>query len=150
MNKSELIDRIAQKAETSKTAAARVLDALFDASSGAIAEAVQTGKDVKIPGFGKFASRKRAARKGRNPRTGAEIDIPESTVITFSAGKALKDTLSDKPGGARKKPAGAGGAKKSGSSATKKAGSAAGAKSAGGAKKTAAGGGGAKPSPTKR
>lgn len=96
----------------SKTAAGRVFDAIFDTSNGAIAEAVQAGKNVKIPGFGKFATRKRAARKGRNPRTGAEIDIPEATVITFSPGKGLKETLASEPaarksGGSRSASAGA-------------------------------------------
>ena len=123
MNKSELIDRIADKAETSKAAAAKVFDAIFDASSGAIAEAVQTGREVKLPGFGKFASRQRAARKGRNPRTGAEIDIPESTVVTFSPGKGLKDTVATRSGGAKKggakAAAGAGPKKTSPSSGSK-------------------------------
>ena len=151
MNKSELIDRIADKAETSKAAAAKVLDAIFDASSGAIAEAVQTGREVKLPGFGKFSSRQRAARKGRNPRTGAEIDIPESTVITFSAGKGLKDTISSrgagagKSGGAKAK-SGAGAKANSGAGSKKSSSAGAGsAKSGAGAKKaTSAGGKGGK------
>lgn len=155
MNKSELIDRIADKAETSKAAATKVLDAIFDASTGAIAEAVQTGREVKLPGFGKFASRKRAARKGRNPRTGAEIDIPESTVITFSAGKGLKDTISTRGGGAKKggaKATGATGRKSSGSgTGGKKAAPGAGAKtsaSSAGAKKTASSTEGKKAAPS--
>lgn len=108
MNKSELIDQISEKAEMSKAAAGRVFDAIFDTSTGAIAEAVQAGKHVKIPGFGKFSTRRRAARKGRNPRTGAPIEIPEATVITFSPGKGLKETLAS-DGSAKKataKPAG--------------------------------------------
>jgi DNA-binding protein HU-beta len=109
MKKSDLVDRVAEKAELSKAAAARVVDAIFDASSGAIAEAVQAGKHVSIPGFGKFRSKERAARKGRNPRTGAEIDIPASTVVSFSAGKGLKETVGKprKKAAAGKKPAGA-------------------------------------------
>lgn len=154
MNKSELIDRIADKAETSKAAAAKVLDAIFDASSGAIAEAVRTGREVKLPGFGKFASRQRAARKGRNPRTGTEIDIPESTVITFSAGKGLKDTVATRGGGAQKSggaKAGSGtGAKSSGSGTTgkKPAGAAKAAGTSTGAKKTGSSSGGKKAAPS--
>ncbi|HET7275601.1 MAG TPA: HU family DNA-binding protein [Longimicrobiaceae bacterium] len=94
MKKSEFIDQVAEKAETSKAAAARVVDAIFDSGSGAIAEVARAGGDLSIPGFGKFKTRTRAARKGRNPRTGAEIDIPEKTVISFSAAKGLQDTLS--------------------------------------------------------
>ncbi|MEX2582355.1 MAG: HU family DNA-binding protein [Gemmatimonadota bacterium] len=93
MKKSELIDRVAQKAEMSKAAAARVVDVIFDASSGAIAEAVQAGKQVTIPGFGRFRAKERAARKGRNPQTGKEIEIPASTVVSFSPGKGLKETV---------------------------------------------------------
>ncbi len=102
MNKSELIERIAAKAQTSKAVAARTVDAIFDASSGAIAEAVQAGKQVSIPGFGKFRSKERAARKGRNPQTGKEIDIPASTVVSFNPGKGLRDTIGGKKKSAAK------------------------------------------------
>jgi len=120
MKKSELIDRVAEKAQTSKAAAARMIDAIFDAGSGAIAEAVQAGKNVSIPGFGKFTSKDRAARKGRNPRTGAEIDIPKSTVVSFTPGKGLKDSVGKKPVG-KKKAAAATGAKAKASSRGKSA-----------------------------
>ena len=96
MKKSELIERVAEKAQTSKAAAARVVDAIFDTGSGAIAEAVRAGKQVSIPGFGKFRPKERAARKGRNPRTGREIQIPKSTVVSFTAGKGLKDAVGKK------------------------------------------------------
>ena len=102
MKKSDLIDRVAEKAELSKAAAGRVVDAIFDASSGAIAEAVQAGKQVTIPGFGKFRSKERSARKGRNPQTGAEIDIPASTVVSFTPGKGLKDTVGQKSSAGKK------------------------------------------------
>jgi DNA-binding protein HU-beta len=96
MKKSELIEQVAEKAQTSKAAVARVVDAIFDSASGSIAEAVQAGKQVSIPGFGKFKPKTRSARKGRNPRTGAEIDIPERTVVAFTPAKGLRETL-EKP-----------------------------------------------------
>ncbi len=114
MKKSELIDRVAEKAEISKAAAARAVEAIFDTTSGAISEAVRAGGQVAIPGFGRFRTKTRAARKGRNPQTGAEIDIPERTVVQFSVGKGLREELrSAKAGGrggggaTKKRPAGA-------------------------------------------
>jgi DNA-binding protein HU-beta len=98
MKKSELIDQVAERAQTSKAAAARAVDAIFDASSGAIAEAVRAGKQVAIPGFGKFKPQARSARKGRNPQTGAEIDIPERTVVSFTPGKGLRESVDTKSG----------------------------------------------------
>lgn len=99
MNKSELIDQVAEKAQTTKAAAARAVEAIFDATSGTIAEAVKAGRQVTIPGFGKFRPRTRAARKGRNPRTGAEIQIPEKTVVAFTPGKGLRETIGGKAKG---------------------------------------------------
>jgi DNA-binding protein HU-beta len=98
MKKADFIEQVATKAQTSKAAAARVVDAIFDATSGTIAEAVQAGRDVSLPGFGKFKSKVRAARKGRNPRTGREIEIPERTVVAFSPGKGLQETVGGKRG----------------------------------------------------
>lgn len=114
MKKSDFIEMVAEKAQESKAAVARVVDAIFDASSGAIAETVKAGRDVSIPGFGKFRSKKRAARKGRNPQTGKAIDIPESTVVAFSAGKGFKDSVAGR-GTTKKKAtsAGSGGAGRS-------------------------------------
>ncbi len=97
MNRSQLIDAVAERAKMSKDAAARAVDAIFSTTSGVISEAVNTAGRLSIPGFGKFSTQKRAARKGRNPRTGAEIDVPERTVITFSPGKGLRDTLQEQP-----------------------------------------------------
>jgi DNA-binding protein HU-beta len=108
MNRSELIEQVAEKAQTSKAAAARVLDAVFDAASGTIAEAVRAGQHVSIPGFGKFKPRTRPARMGRNPKTGATIQIPERTVVGFTPGKALRDTLGGKPAAKRSPRAAAG------------------------------------------
>ena len=168
MNKSELIDRIAKKTQTSKAAAARIFDALFDASSGAIAEAVQAGRQVSIPGFGKFRSKERAARKGRNPQTGTEISIPASTVVSFAPAKGLRETVRSKKGGSsgaksatagtKSSAAGAKGASKAAKGPTAKSpGSAAkssasgakssGAKSGGAGTKSSASGGSAKPPP---
>lgn len=101
MKKSELIEQVAEKAQTSKAAVARVMDAIFDSASGTIAEAVKAGQEVSIPGFGRFKPRQRPARKGRNPRTGAEIDIPERTVVAFRPGSGLRETVSGAPRGKR-------------------------------------------------
>jgi DNA-binding protein HU-beta len=157
MKKSELIEMVAERAQESKAAVGRVVDAIFDAGNGAIAEAVKAGKEVSIPGFGKFRSKKRAARKGRNPQTGKQIDIPESTVVSFSPGKSFKDSIAGR-GTARKtgsagSKAGASrgsaktGAARTGGGRTAAGAKAAGAKSASGSRGTAAGGaksGGAK------
>lgn len=128
MKKKDLIDMVAEKAETSKASATRVFDALFDAASGAISEAVRAGENVSIPGFGKFRTKTRPARKGRNPQTGAEIDIPERTVVQFAAGKGLHEAVRSGGAAPARKPAtkAAGSAKpktsaKSGNSGTTKA-----------------------------
>jgi DNA-binding protein HU-beta len=132
MKKSQFIELVAERAEMSKAAAARVVDAIFDTAGGAISEAVRTAGHLSIPGFGKFSSKTRAAREGRNPRTGTVIQIPERTTVSFSPGKGFKETMSG--GAARGATAGAGATAKS-----RTAGSAR--KAAGGAAKTAAGGG---------
>ena len=87
MNKSELIDHIAAQADISKAAAGRALDAAI----GAVKTTLKKGGSVTITGFGTFASAKRAARTGRNPRTGAAIKIKSARVVKFRPGKALKD-----------------------------------------------------------
>ncbi len=89
MNKSELIDAIADSADLSKAAAGRALDAATDA----IAKALGNGDTVALVGFGTFSISERAARKGRNPRTGEEIMISASKTPKFKAGKALKDAV---------------------------------------------------------
>ena len=90
MNKSDLIDRVAEKAELTRAVAARVVDAIFDTAAGAISEAVHVRGSLSIPGFGRFTKRKRAATTGRHPRTGLEIQVPERSVIVFRAGKGLR------------------------------------------------------------
>ncbi len=89
MNKSELVDALATSAKLSKTDAAEVLDELV----GIITGTLQSGDSVSISGFGTFSISNRAARTGRNPQTGATIDIPAARVPKFKAGKALKDAV---------------------------------------------------------
>ncbi|MCB1886808.1 MAG: HU family DNA-binding protein [Rhodocyclaceae bacterium] len=89
MNKSELIDQIADEAEISKAAAGRALDAAI----GSIKKALKKGGTVTLVGFGTFYVGKRAARTGRNPRTGANIKIKSAKVPKFRAGKGLKDAV---------------------------------------------------------
>lgn len=89
MNKSELIDAIAKSADVSKAAAGRALDATVDS----IKKAMKKGDLVTLVGFGTFYVGKRAARNGRNPRTGATIKIKAAKVPKFRAGKGLKDAV---------------------------------------------------------
>jgi DNA-binding protein HU-beta len=89
MNKSDLIDAIAEKAGLSKADAGRALDATIKSVTGAL----KKGKTVSLVGFGTFSVRKRAARTGRNPRTGEAIKIKASKIPAFKAGKALKDSV---------------------------------------------------------
>jgi DNA-binding protein HU-beta len=89
MNKSELIQAVAESAEVSKAAAARAVDGMVEAVTGAL----KKGATVTLVGFGTFSVRKRAARTGRNPRTGAQIKIPSTKTPVFKPGKALKDAV---------------------------------------------------------
>lgn len=89
MNKSELIEAIAKQADLSKAAAGRALDATI----ASIRNSLRKGGSVTLVGFGTFYVGKRAARSGRNPRTGATIKIRASKIAKFRAGKALKDSL---------------------------------------------------------
>ena len=89
MNKSELIDAIATGADLSKAAAGRALDSTVDA----ITESLRKGEQVSLVGFGTFNVKQRAARQGRNPQTGATIQIKAATVPSFKAGKALKEAV---------------------------------------------------------
>ncbi len=89
MNKSELIDAVADRADLSKAAAGRAVDALV----AAVTEALQQGEQISLVGFGTFAVRERAARSGRNPQTGESITIEASRTPVFKAGKALKDAV---------------------------------------------------------
>ncbi|MGY0156682.1 DNA-binding protein HU-beta [Edwardsiella tarda] len=89
MNKSQLIDKIAEGADISKAAAGRALDAFI----ASVTESLQQGDAVALVGFGTFDVRERAARTGRNPQTGQEIEISAAKVPGFRAGKALKDAV---------------------------------------------------------
>jgi DNA-binding protein HU-beta len=89
VNKSELIDHIAAQADISKAAAGRALDAVI----GAVKTTLKKGGSVSLVGFGTFAVGKRAARTGRNPRTGAAIKIKSAKIPRFRAGKGLKDAV---------------------------------------------------------
>ncbi len=89
MNKSELIEAMAESADISKAAAGRALDGMVEAITGAM----KAGDSVSLVGFGTFSVKERAARTGRNPRTGEEIKIAASKIPGFKAGKALKDAV---------------------------------------------------------
>ena len=89
MNKSELIDAIASGADISKASAGRALDAMVDT----VTESLRKGDPVALVGFGTFSVKDRAARQGRNPQTGATIQIPAARVPGFKAGKGLKDAV---------------------------------------------------------
>ncbi len=89
MNKSELIDAIADSAELTKAAAGKALDATIST----ISKALKKGDTVSLVGFGTFTVRKRAARAGRNPQTGEALKIKASKVPAFKAGKSLKDAV---------------------------------------------------------
>ena len=92
MNKSDLVDALADSAGMTKADASRALDALFG-TSGVIASALRSGERVQITGFGTFEAKHRKARMGRNPRTGATINIAASKTPGFRAGKGFKDAI---------------------------------------------------------
>jgi DNA-binding protein HU-beta len=89
MNKAELIEHMAKQADISKAAAARALEALI----GGVKSTLKKNKSVSLVGFGSFSVTKRAARVGRNPKTGESIKIKSAKVPKFRPGKALKDAL---------------------------------------------------------
>ena len=89
MKKSDLVDNIAGEMELSKADTARIVDAVFDG----ITDSLKRGDEVSVVGFGTFKVKHRAARKGRNPKTGEEIEIAAANVPSFKAGKGLKDAV---------------------------------------------------------
>ncbi len=89
MNKSELIDAIAASSGLTKADAGRALDGFISAVTGALSK----GDSVTLVGFGTYSVKERAARTGRNPQTGREINISAARVPNFKAGKTLKDAL---------------------------------------------------------
>lgn len=93
MNRSELIAQVTEKTSVKKSDVATVVNAIFDTDEGAICSALRNGKDVSLTGFGSFGVKERAARKGRNPQTGKELDIPASRSPSFRAGKGFKEAM---------------------------------------------------------
>ena len=91
MNKTELIAAVAEKTDRSKKDA----DAAVSAVLGAITDALKAGDKIQLVGFGTFEVRNRAAKQGRNPRTGETMTVPASKVPAFKAGKALKDAVAE-------------------------------------------------------
>lgn len=89
MNKSELIDAIAENSGLTKADSAKALNGFIDS----ITEAMKRGDDVVLVGFGTFGVKERAARTGRNPKTGEELQIAASKAVAFKAGKTLKDAV---------------------------------------------------------
>ncbi len=89
MNKAELISSVAEKTNLTKKDAEKALSAMLDS----IGEALSGGDKVQLVGFGTFETRERAARKGRNPQTGEEIDIAATKVPVFKAGKQLRESV---------------------------------------------------------
>ena len=93
MNKSDLVDALADATGMTKADAARAVDAMFALSGGIIASALKSNQRVQITGFGTFESKHRKARQGRNPRTGQTIQISATNTPAFRAGKGLKDAI---------------------------------------------------------
>jgi len=89
MNKSELVSAVADASGLTKADAEKAVDGVFEAITGAL----KAGDDVRLVGFGSFSVAQRAAREGKNPRTGEKIAIPASKQPKFSAGKSLKECL---------------------------------------------------------
>ena len=89
MTKAELIEVLAQKENLPRAQADRILNLVLDT----VLETMKSGSEVVLTGFGTFSAKMRAGRKGRNPKTGASIEIPAMKVPKFKAGKGLKDAL---------------------------------------------------------
>ncbi|MBP3951352.1 HU family DNA-binding protein [Bacillus suaedae] len=91
MNKTDLINAVSEQAELSKKDASKAVDAVFESITNALVE----GGKVQLVGFGSFEVRERSARKGRNPQTGQEIEIPATKNPAFKPGKQLKDAVNE-------------------------------------------------------
>lgn len=97
MNKSEMADKLASKADISKAKAAEVIDHIFSTKDGEgiIAVELDAGRKINITGFGSFTLKRRSERQGRNPATGETITIPARNYAHFSASKGLKDRVAE-------------------------------------------------------
>lgn len=97
MNKTEMAKKLAKNTELTQAKAAEVIDEIFDTEpgKGIIAVELDAGRKVSIAGFGTFETRRRKARQGRNPATGAPLHIPATTVAAFKAAKGLKERVAD-------------------------------------------------------
>jgi len=97
MNKSEMAAKLASTCDLTQAKAAEVVNAIFDTKprTGIIATELDAGRKVSLPGFGTFGTKHRSARMGRNPATGATIQIAGKTYPFFKAGKGLKDRVAD-------------------------------------------------------
>jgi DNA-binding protein HU-beta len=93
MNKSDLVQELANRTGLNRNDAGRAVEALFNPDDGLIPQALRDGQKVQITGFGTFETKQRKARTGRNPRTGTEINIPPTISASFRPGKALKDAV---------------------------------------------------------
>lgn len=97
MTKSDMAAKLASKCDLSQAKASEIIDCIFSTKpgEGIIAVELDAGRKVSIAGFGNFETRRRKARQGRNPATGATIQIAAATVPAFKAGKGLKDRVND-------------------------------------------------------
>lgn len=97
MNKTELAQKLAKKTDITQAKALEIVDTIFSAEprNGIIAVELDAGRKVVIPGFGTFSTKRRAARTGRNPATGAPIDIPARNYVDFKAGKTLRERVAE-------------------------------------------------------
>jgi DNA-binding protein HU-beta len=93
MNRTELTEALARSTGLPRAEAARAVEGLFDPRTGVIARALRRQRSVRITGFGTFVPRRRAARVGRDPRTGEPLRIPAGTSVGFRPGKPLRETL---------------------------------------------------------
>jgi len=104
MTKAELVEDVARAAELTKKDAERLVEIVFES----IIETLNHGEKIELRGFGSFRVRERGARRGRNPKTGAPVDIPAKRVPYFKPGKELKELINEEPGGPSEEPAPAG------------------------------------------
>lgn len=98
MNKGQLVDQLSRRTGLPRPSADAIIRALFDPESGLIAEELKGGGSVALPGFGRFATRDRAARRGRDPRTGREIEVAARRACVFSPREGLRSTMKDMVG----------------------------------------------------